>query len=119
MKLLKLIIPGILSIALIACSAEVTDTADADNTEQSEECGDDCKKDCCEKDKEECSADCEKKCCSKDKHECTEECGDDCKAGHECTDECADECKAKHDEAHVCGDDCKDGCTAHDDADNA
>ena len=47
MKVLKLLIPGILSIALIACSAEVTDNTDTDNTEQSEECGDDCEKECC------------------------------------------------------------------------
>jgi hypothetical protein len=104
MKFVKFIISGILCLALISCGAEVDVTAD-DTTDTEQTDGD-----------AECGEDCEKKCCKKDKHECTEACGDECKADHECTEECAAECKAKKADGHVCGDECKDGCTAHDHA---
>jgi hypothetical protein len=106
MKIFKFIIPGVLSVALIACTAEAEITGDEADTEQTDETTAEKK----------CEKECEKECCAKDKHEFTEACGDECKAhkdgAHVCTDACGEECKAHKDQAHVCTDKCGDGCKA-------
>jgi hypothetical protein len=96
-KITQVLFIAFLAVAFAACNG----------SEKTEECKEDCKKECCtEKDSAACVADCEKACC-KDKKGGEE--------AHVCGEECADGCTHKAhgaEEAHVCGEECADGFTA-------